>query len=702
MLKRQKKLDLAQLITTIVTKSTLMPFRWHGGKYMCFYCCTHFVDSSKLREHQETHPDVDINEILLRTVYKESLFRIKLDVTEIWCTECPEELQSFEEYIEHLSTHHDITFEKAIISRCELFKLTDEVLNCLQCEETFNHFGHLLNHIHQSHIDADKHKFLCEICGQGFADKWVVATHIKHVHRLQQCKYCPEVFQTQYAMDKHVGTVHKTEKFKCPMCPKILPTRYMKKRHLAMAHDCKSAQLTCDLCGVVFTRNNKLVMHKKRVHFKEKNVACDVCGGFFFDADSLKKHQISHSQDKPFQCDICPKSFKRKSGLAMHISQCHATEEKADNEDLSVPETGFRLSLPSLDGERTAQWALRNLVAVIVQHSTIMPFRWSSNKFMCFYCCCPFHEVTKLKSHTLIEHENAKLQTILMLAKTSSRLKLDVSEISCRKCPKSLRNLDEFLDHAASAHDLEFNRESSKTFLCFKLSDEGMSCLDCDERFQFFGTLLTHTHKYHNKCNSFLCEICGQGFVSQAHVAHHLKKCHSEGECVKCQKKFRTQYALTLHNEKEHRTWKCPKCTEVLGSRYLRKRHMALAHDVGNNIFKCDECEKIFVLRHKLIEHKARIHLKEKKMECPICGFKVFNKELLKRHMVRHDDTRPFECDICKKTFQRKKTLDFHRRIHTNDKRYVCKDCGKSFVQVASLKLHIKVHHTSNETASWN
>ncbi|XP_063837086.1 zinc finger and BTB domain-containing protein 41-like isoform X7 [Ostrinia nubilalis] len=367
-----------------------------------------------------------------------------------------------------------------------------------------------------------------------------------------------------------------------------------------------------------------------------------------------------------------------------------------------VKETGFRLSLPSLDGERTAQWALRNLVAVIVQHSTIMPFRWSSNKFMCFYCCCPFHEVTKLKSHTLIEHENAKLQTILMLAKTSSRLKLDVSEISCRKCPKSLRNLDEFLDHAASAHDLEFNRESSKTFLCFKLSDEGMSCLDCDERFQFFGTLLTHTHKYHNKCNSFLCEICGQGFVSQAHVAHHLKKCHSEGECVKCQKKFRTQYALTLHNEKEHRTWKCPKCTEVLGSRYLRKRHMALAHDVGNNIFKCDECEKIFVLRHKLIEHKARIHLKEKKMECPICGFKVFNKELLKRHMVRHDDTRPFECDICKKTFQRKKTLDFHRRIHTNDKRYVCKDCGKSFVQVASLKLHIKVHHTSNESSSWN
>ncbi|XP_063837090.1 zinc finger protein 99-like isoform X10 [Ostrinia nubilalis] len=334
MLKRQKKLDLAQLITTIVTKSTLMPFRWHGGKYMCFYCCTHFVDSSKLREHQETHPDVDINEILLRTVYKESLFRIKLDVTEIWCTECPEELQSFEEYIEHLSTHHDITFEKAIISRCELFKLTDEVLNCLQCEETFNHFGHLLNHIHQSHIDVDRHKFLCEICGQGFADKWVVATHIKHVHRLQQCKYCPEVFQTQYAMDKHVGTVHKTEKFKCPMCPKILPTRYMKKRHLAMAHDCKSAQLTCDLCGVVFTRNNKLMMHKKRVHFKEKNVACDVCGGFFFDADSLKKHQISHSQDKPFQCDICPKSFKRKSGLAMHISQCHATEEKADNEDV--------------------------------------------------------------------------------------------------------------------------------------------------------------------------------------------------------------------------------------------------------------------------------------------------------------------------------------------------------------------------------
>ncbi|KAL0853005.1 hypothetical protein ABMA27_012786 [Loxostege sticticalis] len=331
-----------------------------------------------------------------------------------------------------------------------------------------------------------------------------------------------------------------------------------------------------------------------------------------------------------------------------------------------------------------------------------MPFRWSSNKFMCFYCCCPFNDVAELKNHTKIEHENAKLQSILMIARKNSRVKLDVAEVSCKKCPKKLRDLDEFLDHVSSAHDVKFNREASKNLLSFKLSDDQMNCMECDESFKFFGTLLAHTHKYHNKCNAFLCEICGQGFISKAHVAHHLKNCHSEGECVKCQKKFTSQYALRLHDDKEHRSWKCPKCTEVLGSRYLRKRHMALAHDVGNNLYKCDECDKIFVLRNRFLEHKARVHLKEKTVECPICGFKLFNKEMLKRHMVRHDDARPFECDICKRTFQRKKTLVFHRRIHTNDKRYVCKSCGKSFVQVASLKLHIRVHHSSNESASWN
>lgn len=339
----------------------------------------------------------------------------------------------------------------------------------------------------------------------------------------------------------------------------------------------------------------------------------------------------------------------------------------------------------------------------MIENSTMMPFRWCGNKFMCFFCCCMFHDVTELKEHTRSEHENPKLLNVLKRPHpTRNRIKFDVSEVSCTKCPKVFRNVNDFLDHAFLTHDLKFNKDASKYLYCVELTDGEMKCLDCNERFKFFGTLLSHAYRYHNSQNAFLCEICGQGFASKDQAKNHHHFYHSEAKCEKCPKKFKTKYLLNVHNDKEHKTFQCPKCPQVLGSRYLKKRHMAVVHDVKSVQFKCNECDKVFIMKNKLLEHKERIHLKLKPTVCPICGFRVFNKELLKRHMVRHDDARPFECDICKKSFQRKKTLEYHRRIHTSDRRHACRICGKAFVQVASLKLHLRVHHAPAEPARWD
>ncbi|XP_026749287.1 zinc finger protein OZF-like [Galleria mellonella] len=360
---------------------------------------------------------------------------------------------------------------------------------------------------------------------------------------------------------------------------------------------------------------------------------------------------------------------------------------------------------PSSDASLQFRHNLIKLLTVLLENTTAMPFRWCANKYMCFFCCCTFIDSSKLKEHTREEHQSPKLKNVLKRCIRNSTIKLDISEIACKKCPKTIKNLDDFLEHAAVVHELVFNREVSAHVFTFKLSDEGMNCHECGQSFRFFGPLLKHAHRYHNKSSPFLCEICGRGFVGRANVDSHIKHTHSgtQNQCKKCQDVFPTLHSLKTHYEKVHKRMKCPKCPEVLGSRYLRKRHLALVHDVQTSQFHCDECPRMFTEKSKLVQHKSRIHLKEKTVTCEICGFKVFNKESLRRHMVRHDDSRPFECEICKKAFQRKKTLDFHRRIHTNDKRYVCKDCGKAFVQVTSLKLHIRVHHsTINESTTWN
>ncbi|CAH2079339.1 unnamed protein product, partial [Iphiclides podalirius] len=319
---------------------------------------------------------------------------------------------------------------------------------------------------------------------------------------------------------------------------------------------------------------------------------------------------------------------------------------------------------------------LADLLATILEYSTIMPFKWYANKYMCFYCCCPFLDSESLKRHTGQEHRGPKPPSLLRAVVGYSRIKLDLSEAKavCAKCRRPWSTLEELLEHVRS-HGERVDERAAGQLVAFRLSDEGMRCVDCGQRYRFFGPLLAHAHRLHNKTAAYLCEICGQAFVAKANVDSHVRSVHTTGRAAR---------------DVELR---CPKCPEVLRSRYLRKRHLALVHDVKSAQFACAQCPKVFTEMSNLVQHNARVHLRERAFACDICGFRVFSGDLLRRHMVRHDDSRPYQCEFCKKCFQRQKTLEFHRRIHTNDRRYACEECGKAFVQVTSLKLHARVHH---------
>lgn len=295
------------------------------------------------------------------------------------------------------------------------------------------------------------------------------------------------------------------------------------------------------------------------------------------------------------------------------------------------------------------------------------------------------------------EHEQVKLNNVLKSINIDSQIKLDVSEFTCKKCFKKITNLDEFLTHAFEIHNFKFRRNLQDRIFTYKLSDSDMECLLCGENFRFFGPLMMHTHKKHKVLNPFLCEMCGQGFVTKLNLDNHLKWRHSQSySCTKCKENFHSLYKLKLHLKKIHSTthFKCPRCPLIFPSRYLKKRHLVDEHDVKSLQFACDECSKIFTQKSILLNHKLKVHLKQKTVMCTICGHKCFDSYALRRHLVVHSEDRPFECRYCKKSFRRRKTLLVHERIHTNDRRFVCKECNKAFLQGTSLKLHVKSHHS--------
>ncbi|NXU39032.1 MAZ protein, partial [Drymodes brunneopygia] len=42
----------------------------------------------------------------------------------------------------------------------------------------------------------------------------------------------------------------------------------------------------------------------------KKSHACDTCGKAFRDVYHLKRHRLSHTDERPFQCPVCQQRFK--------------------------------------------------------------------------------------------------------------------------------------------------------------------------------------------------------------------------------------------------------------------------------------------------------------------------------------------------------------------------------------------------------
>ena len=75
----------------------------------------------------------------------------------------------------------------------------------------------------------------------------------------------------------------------------------------------------CDVFGRGYSRSTKLAIHQ-RVHTRDKPYQCDVCGKAFSINGNLPLHQEIHTGEKPYKCVLCGKGFNQTAKLAVHQS----------------------------------------------------------------------------------------------------------------------------------------------------------------------------------------------------------------------------------------------------------------------------------------------------------------------------------------------------------------------------------------------
>uniref|UniRef100_A0A8C4QQ50 Zinc finger and BTB domain containing 18 n=1 Tax=Eptatretus burgeri TaxID=7764 RepID=A0A8C4QQ50_EPTBU len=115
--------------------------------------------------------------------------------------------------------------------------------------------------------------------------------------------------------------------FACPLCGCVFPVPQLLQMHLS-AHfsetDRRRSHIvpTCSLCGKTFSCAYTLRRHE-RTHSGEKPYVCAQCGKAFQYSHNLSRHAVVHTREKPHACKWCERRFTQSGDLYRHIRKFH-------------------------------------------------------------------------------------------------------------------------------------------------------------------------------------------------------------------------------------------------------------------------------------------------------------------------------------------------------------------------------------------
>jgi Zinc finger, C2H2 type len=255
------------------------------------------------------------------------------------CEMCGGKFRRISDLFEHYKSQHSVDpfvtccssklSKKARIIWHFVKHIQPESFKCHICSYVVSRPKFLQLHL-QTHTDSKP--FSCDKCDKRFIWKGALKSHlINHQPESERksyiCPQCNRKYQTAGSLASHKKSAHGEvvkSKNLCEVCSKSFSTLTSYKEHMIThSEDSEKLQLKCGECGK-WLKNQRCLKSHMQLHANVDH-KCEMCDYVTKKEKLLKNHIITrHTNDRPWNCDACDKTFKVKRALTIHKTQNHA------------------------------------------------------------------------------------------------------------------------------------------------------------------------------------------------------------------------------------------------------------------------------------------------------------------------------------------------------------------------------------------
>lgn len=590
-----------------------------------------------------------------------------------------------------------------------LRKHEKKVYSCQSCMSTFRTLAQLKTHKKRHvRVSINSTFIFCDICNKYFKSKKGFAYHQQKICVRFKCYICDITFPDASAMAAHSNTNHNREpaapgklaqshepapvlaakmelverketpaKCQCTVCGKVV-TAAVLPRHMILHTDAQP--FTCDLCGKSFKRKSSLQDHIM-IEMGMKNYVCDICGMKFLKQGYLNKHmnfhKLNNGEFQGFTCEVCGKRFSEKWRLGVHQRAVHK---------------GGRFASCKCDicGKLFAE---RYMVRV---HKFQEHNGDEFHEYKCDMCDRRFVEHWLLKSHQRSTHRDGARKMYCELCGRSDHQPQDcahrhtLQKVPCELCGETFSSNITLREHVVSAHVVTV-QDSTEDGQAQLVAEE------CDSKNVYY-----------------VCAGCGKHFVSKQHLrAHELQNnCFKpeRHDCSHCERSFTSKFSLSnhmmLHKKRNAELpFQCEFCAKEFGTEESLQSHLGLEKVclLCDGVFPCNDLLKSHVFsEHNDDDEEGPVQPDEAKsdsgdnsarpFQCKLCGKKFLRKQAMKNHLFAEMNLRRYVCEFCDKSYNYYSHLKEHLVSSHGEKEFLCGYCGKDFPTKKRFRDHVTLH----------